>query len=429
MNVVFIGHVDAGKSTISGQILLSTGKIDKRTIEKYEKEAKEKNRESWYLAYILDTSEDERARGKTVECGKANFETAKKRITLLDAPGHKSYVPSMIAGANQADIGALVISARKGEFEAGYDRGGQTLEHIMLAKTLGIQYLFILVNKMDESTAQWSKDRYDEITKKLTDALSEYGFKKDQYQFIPVSGYTGANLKDSANAKICPWYSGPTFFEALDNLKPLVRYDDRPLRATVSARFKDRGGLCCVSKVESGKVKVDDEVIIIPTMKKAQVSAISIEDECDVSEARSGENVCIILKGAEEEDCYGGCVIAPANAPGYRSQMIEAQIMITDLNESIPVLTAGYKCVMHAHAAVSECTITNLVSELNKKGKEKTKQPTFLNIGAIGIVRIEFDTPLPIEKYVDFPQLGRFTLRDKGKTIAIGKVMRLKPIA
>ena len=165
LNLVFIGHVDAGKSTLCGQILYSTGQVDARTIEKYEREAKEKNRQSWFLAYIMDTNEEERAKGKTVECGRAVFATEKKRYTILDAPGHKNYVPNMIMGAAQADVGILVVSARKGEFETGFDKGGQTREHAMLAKTLGVRQIIVLVNKMDD--CNWSQERFDFIQSKV----------------------------------------------------------------------------------------------------------------------------------------------------------------------------------------------------------------------------------------------------------------------
>lgn len=189
LNVVFIGHVDAGKSTIGGQILYLSGQVDERTIQKYEKEAKDKSRESWYMAYIMDTNEEERAKGKTVEVGRAHFETETTRFTILDAPGHKSYVPNMIMGASQADIGVLVISARKGEFETGYERGGQTREHVQLAKTLGVTKLLVVVNKMDDPTVNWSKERYDEIESKMVPFLksSGYNVKKD-IQFLPISG-------------------------------------------------------------------------------------------------------------------------------------------------------------------------------------------------------------------------------------------------
>lgn len=186
VNIVFIGHVDAGKSTLAGQLLYMTGMVDQRTIEKYEREAKEKGRDSWFLAFILDCSEDEREKGKTVEVGRAHFETDNKRYTILDAPGHRAYVPNMIGGAAQADIGVLVISAKKGEFESGFEKNGQTREHATLAKTLGIEQLVVVINKMDEPTVEWSKDRYDEIVEKLTPFLKGVGYApgKRMYHWI-----------------------------------------------------------------------------------------------------------------------------------------------------------------------------------------------------------------------------------------------------
>merc|ERR1712142_1335537 len=190
VNVVFIGHVDAGKSTIGGQMMYLTGMVDKRTLEKYEKEAKEKNRETWYLSWCMDTNNEEREKGKTVEVGRAYFETEKKHFTILDAPGHKSFVPNMIGGASQADLAVLVISARKGEFETGFERGGQTREHAMLVKTAGVKHLVVAINKMDDPTVQWDQGRYDEIVGKLSPWLSkQVGYKKDQVHFLPLSAF------------------------------------------------------------------------------------------------------------------------------------------------------------------------------------------------------------------------------------------------
>jgi peptide chain release factor subunit 3 len=197
VNVIFCGHVDAGKSTIGGQIMFLTGMVDKRTMEKYEREAKEQNRETWYLSWALDTNLEERAKGKTVEVGRAFFETEKKHFIILDAPGHKGFVPNMIGGASQADIAVLVISARKGEFETGFERGGQTREHAMLVKTAGVKYMIVLINKMDDPTVNWEQERYDEIKDKLTPFLKKCGFQpgKDTW-FMPCSGYTGAFIKE-----------------------------------------------------------------------------------------------------------------------------------------------------------------------------------------------------------------------------------------
>jgi peptide chain release factor subunit 3 len=207
LNIVFIGHVDAGKSTFGGNLLYLTGMVDKRTMEKYEKEAKEAGRESWYLSWALDSTPQERAKGKTVEVGRAYFETDVRRYTILDAPGHKTFVPSMISGAAQADVAILVISARKGEFETGFERGGQTREHIMLVKTAGVSKLIIAINKMDDPTVEWSEERYNEIRDKINPFARSAGFNpKTDITFIPVSAFTGANLKDKVKKSVCSWY-------------------------------------------------------------------------------------------------------------------------------------------------------------------------------------------------------------------------------
>jgi peptide chain release factor subunit 3 len=204
---VCIGHVDAGKSTISGNLMYMMGAVDQRTIQKYKEEAKEKNRESWWLAYVMDVNEEEKAKGKTVEVGRANIETPKKRWTLFDAPGHKNYVPNMIMGAALADFGALVISAKKGEFESGFEMDGQTREHIQLAKSLGIYKLVVAVNKMDEASVKWSKDRYTEIVTSLKPFIASCGYDPEKdCVFVPISGLSGENIKDLASPSVCNWY-------------------------------------------------------------------------------------------------------------------------------------------------------------------------------------------------------------------------------
>ena len=248
-NVVCIGHVDAGKSTISGNTLVLTGQVDLRTVQRYEKEAKELHRESWYLAFIMDTNPEERARGKTVDVGRAEFETAARRFTLLDAPGHATYVPAMINGASQADIGVLVISARRGEFEAGFERDGQTREHALLAKTLGIKKLVIAVNKMDDPTAvtdegTWNQERYDCIVGKLKPFLRKscgYAILKDCY-FLPLSGLHGINLLRRVTKDVCNWYDGPSLLELLDTIPLDTPQPDGPLRVPVRACYRGSTG-------------------------------------------------------------------------------------------------------------------------------------------------------------------------------------------
>ena len=216
-SIVFIGHVDAGKSTICGNLMYLMGVVDQRTIDKFKQEAKDKGRDSWWLAYVMDSSEEAKAKGKTVEMGRAQFDTDHKKFTVLDAPGHKNYVPNMIMGAALADVGALVISARKGEFEAGFEKDGQTREHAQLAKSLGVQKLVIIVNKMDCNN--WDKKRFDEIREGLLPFLYATGFKDDDLLFIPITGLNGQNIKEPLDKSICDWYTGPTLMQALDEIE------------------------------------------------------------------------------------------------------------------------------------------------------------------------------------------------------------------
>ncbi|BBM96797.1 peptide chain release factor subunit 3 [Marchantia polymorpha subsp. ruderalis] len=429
MNVVFIGHVDAGKSTIGGQILYLSGMVDERTIQKYEREAKEKNRESWYMAYIMDTNEEERAKGKTVEVGRAHFETAKSRFTILDAPGHKNYVPNMITGASQADVGVLVISARKGEFETGFERGGQTREHAQLAKTLGVSKLLVAVNKMDDLSVEWAKERFDEIEKKMLPFLKACGYNaKKDVQFLPISGLLGVNMKERMGKTPCNWWDGPSLFEALDNVELPLRDPNGPFRMPLIDKFKDMGTVV-MGKIESGSVRRGDSLIVMPN--KAQVKVVTVyRDNDEVNYAKPGENLRIRLSGVEEEDISSGFVLSSLGKTIPVVLEFDAQLQILELLDHKAIFTAGYKAVLHIHSVVEECEIIELLQEIDPKTKKpKKKKVLFVKSGAVVVVRIQVNEPICVEKFEDFPQLGRFTLRDEGKTVAIGKVVKLPKIA
>ncbi|RWR73598.1 Translation elongation factor EF1A/initiation factor IF2gamma family protein isoform 1 [Cinnamomum micranthum f. kanehirae] len=426
LNVVFIGHVDAGKSTTGGQILFLSGQVDDRTIQKYEKEAKDKSRESWYMAYIMDTNEEERVKGKTVEVGRAHFETDTTRFTILDAPGHKSYVPNMISGASQADIGVLVISARKGEFETGYERGGQTREHVQLAKTLGVSKLLVVVNKMDDPTVKWSKERFDEIESKMTPFLrsSGYNVKKD-VQFLPISGLVGTNMKTRVDKSLCGWWNGPCLFEALDALEIPLRDPKGPFRMPIIDKFKDMGTVV-MGKIESGSVREGDSLLIMPN--KANVKVISIYcDERKVRCAGPGENVRVKLSGIDDEDILAGFVLSSVAKPIVAVTEFTAQLQILELLDNA-IFTAGYKAVLHIHAIVEDSEIVELLSQIDPKTKKPMKKKIlFVKNGAFVVCRIQVNNLISIENFSDFPQLGRFTLRSEGRTIAVGKVISLLP--
>lgn len=436
LNLVFIGHVDAGKSTLSGNILYLTDNVDKRTIERYEKEAKERNRESWFLAFIMDTNEEERAKGKTVEVGRAFFETDVKRYTILDAPGHKNYVPNMIMGASQADIGILVISARKGEFETGFDRGGQTREHAMLAKTLGVSYLVVVINKMDDPTVQWKKERFDECVSKLRPFLKGCGFTiKREVKFIPISGLTGANVKDEVAESECSWwkksYSSSenntgvsTLIKLLDSLEMKGRDPAAPLRIPVLDRYVDRGTIA-MGKVESGVVRVGQKVVLMPTRNEYKVDGVWANEE-PVSAARPGENVLVKLGGGcGMDDVRKGFVIC-TKPPCRAVDKIICHIAIMDMPENTRIMTAGFQAMFHAHTCEEECTILKIFETKNSKG-HVMKDARFASVGMRIVCMLELARSVPVETFDDKPFLGRFTLRTEGKTCAIGKITKLPP--
>jgi len=437
LNLVFIGHVDAGKSTLSGNILYLTNHVDKRTIEKYEREAKQRNRESWFLAFIMDTNEEERAKGKTVEVGRAPFSTDVKRYTILDAPGHKNYVPHMISGAAQADVGILVISARRGEFETGFERGGQTREHAMLAKTLGVRYLVVVVNKMDDPTVKWAKARYDECVTKLRPFLKSCGFTiKKEVKFLAISGLTGANVLKQVEAAECDWWEPlcagggnnteeRTLLTCLDNLHIVGRSAESPLRIPVLDRYHDRGTVA-LGKVETGRVVVGDMVSIMPTGTRTKVEQIVIGETEFVRSAKPGENVAVKLANVGVEDVAKGFVLCSTPCPAVTT--FTAQIALVELLEHRPVFTAGYDCMLHSHTCDSEVTVARLLHQVTKPAAGKPpdkKKIHFAKQGAVVVAVLSVPQSICLEAFDDCEQLGRFTLRDEGKSIAIGKVISL----
>ncbi|XP_029934122.1 eukaryotic peptide chain release factor GTP-binding subunit ERF3A [Myripristis murdjan] len=422
VNVVFIGHVDAGKSTIGGQIMYLTGMVEKRTLEKYEREAKEKNRETWYLSWALDTNQEERDKGKTVEVGRAYFETEKKHFTILDAPGHKSFVPNMIGGASQADLAVLVISARKGEFETGFEKGGQTREHAMLAKTAGVKHLIVLVNKMDDPTVNWSLERYEECKEKLVPFLKKVGFNpKKDIHFMPCSGLTGANLKDPVPE--CPWYTGLPFIPHLDSLPNFTRSTDGPVRLPIVDKYKDMGTVI-LGKLESGSISKAQQLVMMPNRHTVEVLSL-LSDDVETDDAAPGENLKLRLKGIEEEEILPGFILCNPENLCHSGRTFDAQIVII---EHKSIICPGYNAVLHIHTCIEEVQITALICLVDKKTGEKSKtRPRFVKQDQVCIARLRAAGTICLETFKDFPQMGRFTLRDEGKTIAIGKVLKLVP--
>ncbi|KAK3902528.1 P-loop containing nucleoside triphosphate hydrolase protein [Staphylotrichum tortipilum] len=426
VNIIFIGHVDAGKSTLGGAILYVTGMVDQRTLDKYKREAKEMGRETWYLSWALDLTNEERAKGKTVEVGRGFFETEKRRYSILDAPGHKTYVPHMIGGASQADVGILVISARKGEYETGFEKGGQTREHAMLAKTQGVNKLVVVINKMDDPTVNWSKERYVECTTKLQQFLKGTGYNlKTDVFFMPIAAQQTLGIKDRIPKDKCPWYDGPSLLEYLDNMQALERKTNAPFMMAVAGKYRDMGTMI-EGKIEAGVVKKGMSLIMMPNKQTVDVSAAYGETEDEVALAQCGDQVRLRLRGIEEEEILPGFVLCSPKRLVHNVAQFEAQIRILDLKS---ILSAGFNCVLHVHAAIEEVTFASLLHKLQKGTGRKSKLPPSHAKKGDSIIAILQVTggagSVCVEKFEDYPQMGRFTLRDQGQTIAIGKITRL----
>ncbi|KAI1175232.1 hypothetical protein F4777DRAFT_579216 [Nemania sp. FL0916] len=424
VNVIFLGHVDAGKSTLGGSILYATGMVDERTMEKYKREAKDLGRESWWLSWALDLTKEERTKGKTVEVGRGFFETEKRRYSILDAPGHKTYVPSMIGGAAQADVGVLVISARKGEYETGFEKGGQTREHAMLAKTQGVNKLVVAINKMDDSTVEWSAERYKECTVKLSQFLKGMGYNKGDVFFMPIAAQQIMNIKDRLPAGVAPFYDGPSLLEYLDNMQSLERKVNAPFMMAVAGKYRDMGTMI-EGKIEAGVCKKGMSLIMMPNREKIEISALYGETEDEIPVGQCGDQVRMRLRGIEEDDISPGFVVCSPKRLVHNVRAFEAQIRILELRS---ILTAGFNCVLHVHAAIEEVTFAALLHKLQKGTNRKSKvPPTHARRGDSIIARMEVTggAAVCVETFEDAPQLGRFTLRDQGQTIAIGKITKL----
>ena len=414
VNVIFIGHVDAGKSTLGGSILYATGMVDQRTMDKYKKEAKDLGRETWYLSWALDLTAEERSKGKTVEVGRGFFETEKRKYSILDAPGHKNYVPHMIGGASQADVGVLVISARKGEYETGFEKGGQTREHAMLAKTQGVNKLVVVINKMDDPTVEWSHERYLECTTKLAQFLKGTGFNlKTDVFFMPIAAQQTLGIKDRIPKGTCPWYDGPSLLEYLDGMKALERKVNAPFMMAVAGKYRDMGTII-EGKIEAGVIKKGMTLTMMPNKQNVDVSAVYGETEDEIPVAQCGEQIRIRLRGIEEEEIMPGFVLCSPKRLVHTVTHFEAQIRILDLKS---ILTAGFNCVLHVHAAIEEVTFSALLHKLQKGTNRKSKvPPSHAKKGDSIIARLEViggAGSVCVERFEDYPQMGRFTLRDQ----------------
>ncbi|HXV46541.1 MAG TPA: translation elongation factor EF-1 subunit alpha [Nitrososphaera sp.] len=418
MNLVVVGHVDNGKSTTVGHLLVDLGAIDQRTIDAYAKESEATGKgDTFKYAWVLDSIKDERDRGITIDLAFQKFETPKYFYTLIDAPGHRDFIKNMITGASEADAAILVISVKPGEMEAALEAGGQGREHAFLAKTLGVNQLIVALNKMDD--AGYSEARYKEAKEAAEKMLKLVGFNTAKINFIPISGWKGDNLVKKSTNMV--WYKGPTLSESLDLLEPPEKPIGKPLRVPIQDVYSITGvGTVPVGRVETGKMKPNDKVVVMPSGAVGEIKSIETH-HTQMESAEAGDNVGFNLRGVDKKQIKRGDIIGPADNPPTVAKEFEARLIVIHHPTAI---APGYTPVLHAHTAQVAATISAFISKIDPRtGATTEENPKFLKTGDAAIVRIKPVRPLPIETFKDFPEIGRFALRDMGTTIGAGVVL------
>jgi len=413
LNIVFIGHVDHGKSTTVGRLLLDSGHIEAHVIEKFEKEAVERGKAGFGFAYVMDGLKEERERGITIDVAHKEFFTPNYYYTVIDAPGHRDFVKNMITGTSQAESAVLCVAANDGV-------NAQTKEHAFLARVLGVKQLIVNINKMDISGVDWSQDRYNSVVDEVTELLTMAGFNAADSPFIPCSAFDGDNVYNKSSNT--PWYNGPTLFEAIDAIQMPAKPTDRPLRLPIQDVYKISGiGTVPVGKIETGVLNAGKTVVFNPSQKSAEVKSIEMH-HTTVDKAEPGDNVGFNVRGLAAHDIRRGDVVGYTdNEPAFvrHDETFVGQIQLMDIPKAIG---AGYTPVFHAHTS----QVAVRFVELLENSKTKEANPPFLKTGDAALVRFAPTKPMAIEQMDAFPELSRFAIRDMGKTVAAGVCMKVE---
>ncbi|MDD3083820.1 MAG: translation elongation factor EF-1 subunit alpha [Candidatus ainarchaeum sp.] len=412
INIVFIGHVDHGKSTSVGRLLYDGGALSEQEYRKLEEIAKEKGKGTFAFAYAMDNLKEERERGVTIDVSYKKFEAKKHTFTIIDAPGHRDFVKNMITGTSQADAAVLVVAAKEGPQP-------QTKEHAFLAQVMGIKQIVVAINKMDE--VNYDEAKFKEVSEQMTKMLTGVGYKADNIKLVPMSAWKGDNVVNKTdNLKYAP----KTLLETLDDLIAPPAPIDKPLRIPVQDVYNIKGvGAIPVGRVETGILKSGTKVVVMPSGKEGEVKDIEEHHE-KLAEARPGNNIGFSIRGIGTQDIGRGDVIgAVTNKPTVAKSFI-AQIVILNHPTAIP---AGYAPVFHLHTAQMSMSLTELQKKLDPKtGAVAEENPKFLKTGDAAIVKIVPTKPVCAEKFSEFPQLGRFAIRDMGQTVAAGIILEIE---
>ncbi|MBS7610832.1 translation elongation factor EF-1 subunit alpha [Candidatus Bathyarchaeota archaeon] len=421
LNLVVCGHVDHGKSTLTGHMLYLTGAVDERTIREYEEQAKALGKETFKYAWVLDTLKEERERGLTIDLEFVKFETDKFFFTIIDAPGHRDFIKNMITGASQADAALLVVSAKTGEYETGIQPGGQAREHAFLLMTLGVRQMVVAINKMDDVTVNWSQKRFEECKNGVIRLLKTIGYNVEKIPIVPVSGWTGDNIVKLSEKM--PWYKGPTLLQSLDVFEVPPKPIDKPLRVPIQDVYTITGvGTVPVGRVETGILKEGQTVVFMPSGAKGEIRSIETH-HVRIKEAYPGDNIGFNVRGVSKTDIKRGDVAGPVDNPPTVAKELIARIIVVYHPTAIAV---GYTPVMHIHTGHVPCKFAELIRKINPRtGETIEENPSFLRTGECAIVRLQPLKPVVAEEYTVIPQLGRFAVRDMGTTIAAGIIEKI----
>ncbi|QSZ36261.1 hypothetical protein DSL72_007387 [Monilinia vaccinii-corymbosi] len=403
---VVIGHVDAGKSTLMGRLLYDLKVVDQRTIDRYRREADKIGKLSFALAWVMDQGTEERSRGVTMDVAMNKFETEKTAFTILDAPGHRDFIPNMIAGASQADFAVLVIDASTGSFESGLK--GQTKEHALLVRSMGVQRIVVAVNKLD--TVGWSQERFDEISQQVAAFLSAAGFQDKNIKFIPCSGLNGDNIVKKSTGQDAAWYTGPTLVEELDHCEPVARALNKPFRLTIGDVF--RGGvqnpLSISGRIEAGSLQVGDPLLVQPSNQRCYVKGLEIDNET-VDWAVAGQIITMHLSDIDPIHVKIGDVLCPPGQPINNIKSFTAKLLAFDFLTPMQV-------DVHRGRLYTAGKITGILAILDKATGEPVgkKKPRIVKPAQVARVTVELESPVPLEAS------ARVILRIDGETIAAG---------
>jgi len=436
INIVVIGHVDSGKSTTTGHLIYKCGGIDKRTIEKFEKEAQEMGKGSFKYAWVLDKLKAERERGITIDIALWKFETEKYYVTIIDAPGHRDFIKNMITGTSQADCAVLIVAAGVGEFEAGISKNGQTREHALLAYTLGVKQLIVAVNKMDSTEPAYSQARFEEIKKEVTSYIKKIGYNPETVAFVPISGWHGDNMlepsenmgwfkgwekKGTTKADKDKKFTGTTILQALDHIAPPERPTEKPLRLPLQDVYKIGGiGTVPVGRVETGKLKPGMVVNFAPSNVTTEVKSVEMH-HTSLDEALPGDNVGFNVKNVSVKEIRRGNVASDSkNDPAKEAENFKAQVIILNHPGEI---RKGYSPVLDCHTAHIACKFEEMIEKIDRRsGKKLEDNPEKVKSGDAAIVLMKPSKPMCVEPFSEYAPLGRFAVRDMRQTVAVGVI-------